>query len=63
MPAAAKVVMQNRAKGPDEILDMMADWFPSGFTADEIPHEKLANVMDNYKKVAGFDIQTLNQKN
>ena len=63
VPAAAKVVIQNRAKGPDEIMDMMADWFPSGFTADEIPHEKLANVMDNYKKVAGFDIQTLNQKN
>ncbi len=63
VPAAAKVVLQNRAKGPDEIMDMMEDWFPKGFSKDEIPHEELAKVMDNYKKVAGFDIQTLNQKN
>ena len=63
VPAAAKVVLQNRAKGPDEIMDMMEDWFPKGFSEDEIPHEELAKVMDNYKKVAGFDIQTLNQKN
>lgn len=62
VPAAAKVVLQNRAKGPDEIMDMMEDWFPNGFTPEEVPHDKLAAVMDNYKKVAGFDIQTLNQK-
>ena len=63
VPAAAKVVLQNRAKGPDEIMDMMENWFPKGFSEEEIPHEELAKVMDNYKKVAGFDIQTLNQKN
>lgn len=63
VPAAAKVVIQNRAKGPDEIMDMMEDWFPNGFSEEEIPYKELANVMDNYKKVAGFDIQTLNQKN
>lgn len=63
VPATAKVVLQNRAKGPDEIMDMMEDWFPKGFTKDEIPHEELAKVMDNYKKVAGFDMHTLNQKN
>lgn len=62
VPAAAKVVLQNRAKGPDEIMDMMEDWFPNGFKPEEVPHDKLAAVMDNYKKVAGFDIQTLNQK-
>lgn len=63
VPAAAKVVLQNRAKGPDEIMDMMEGWFPDGFLENEIPHDKLALVMDNYKKIAGFDIQTLNQKN
>lgn len=62
VPAAAKVVLQNRAKGPDEIMDMMEDWFPNGFSPEEVPHDKLAAVMDNYKKIAGFDIQTLNQK-
>jgi 5-methylphenazine-1-carboxylate 1-monooxygenase len=63
VPATSKVVLQNRAKGPDEILDLMEDLFPKGFREDEIPHEKLENIMDNYKKIAGFDIQTLNQKN
>lgn len=62
VPATAKVVLQNRAKGPDEIMDMMEGWFPDGFSQKEIPHDKLALVMDNYKKIAGFDIQTLNQK-
>jgi 5-methylphenazine-1-carboxylate 1-monooxygenase len=62
VPATAKVVLQNRAKGPDEIMDMMAEWFPNGFSPEEIPHDKLAAVMDNYKTVAGFDIQSLNQK-
>lgn len=62
VPAAAKVVLQNRAKGPDQIMDMMEERFPQGFTPDEIPHEELANVMEHYKKIAGFDVQTLNQK-
>jgi 5-methylphenazine-1-carboxylate 1-monooxygenase len=62
VPATTKVVLQNRAKGPDQIMDMMEDWFPNGFKPDEIPHDKLAEVMDNYKRVAGFDIQSLNQK-
>jgi len=62
VPAAAKVVLQNRAKGPDQIMDMMEERFPQGFTPDEIPHDELGNVMDHYKKIAGFDVQTLNQK-
>lgn len=62
-PATARVVLQNRAKGPDEIMDMMEDWFPDGFTPAEVPHDKLATVMDNYKRIAGFDVQTLNTKN
>jgi 5-methylphenazine-1-carboxylate 1-monooxygenase len=62
VPAAAKVVLQNRAKGPDQIMDMMEERFPQGFTPDEIPQEELANVMEHYKKIAGFDVQTLNQK-
>ena len=62
VPAAAKVVMQNRAKGPDEIMDMMEDRFPIGFSEAEIPHEELATVMNHYKQIAGFDVQSLNQK-
>jgi 5-methylphenazine-1-carboxylate 1-monooxygenase len=62
VPVTAKIVLQNRQKGPDEIMDLMEDRFPNGFTEDEIPHEDLTKVMDNYRIVAGFDIQSLNQK-
>ena len=62
VPATAKVVLQNRKKGPDQIMDMMENWFPIGFTKEEIPHEKLKTVMDNYRKVAGFDVESLNAK-
>jgi 5-methylphenazine-1-carboxylate 1-monooxygenase len=60
-PVTSKVVLQNRAKGPDQIMDMMEDWFPEGFIQDEIPHTELEKVMDNYRKVAGFDVESLNK--
>lgn len=62
VPAAAKVVLQNRKKGPDQIMDMMEEWFPDGFEKEQIPHEELKKVMDNYKEVAGFDVESLNAK-
>jgi 5-methylphenazine-1-carboxylate 1-monooxygenase len=62
VPNTAKVVLQNRKKGPDQIMDMMEDWFPDGFSEEEIPHEALKKVMDHYKVVAGFELNSLNQK-
>ena len=62
VPATAAVVRQNRQKGPDFIMDLMEERFPAGFTKEQIPHTELSDVMANYKKVAGFDMQTLNQK-
>jgi 2-polyprenyl-6-methoxyphenol hydroxylase-like FAD-dependent oxidoreductase len=60
LPATTKVVLQNRAKGPDEIMDMMEERFPKGFKKHEIPHDELKLIMDHYKKIAGFDVKTLN---
>ncbi|MDZ7878644.1 MAG: flavin-dependent oxidoreductase [Saprospiraceae bacterium] len=62
VPATTKVVLQNRQKGPDFIMDLMEERFPDGFSDGEIPHEELANIMEHYKQVAGFDIKTLNEK-
>ncbi|MFZ9660782.1 MAG: flavin-dependent oxidoreductase [Chitinophagaceae bacterium] len=62
VPAAAKVVRQNRQKGPDIILDLMEERFPNGFKVEEIPHDELAKLMLHYKEIAGFDIKTLNSK-
>lgn len=62
VPAAAKVVLQNRQKGPDFIMDLMEERFPQGFSPNEIPQDELAEIMEHYKQVAGFDIKTLNAK-
>ena len=62
VPATAKVVLQNRQKGPDFIMDLMEERFPAGFTPDQVPHEELAGIMEQYKQIAGFDIKSLNAK-
>ena len=61
VPATGKVVLKNRQKGPDLMLDMMEARFPNGFTPEEIPHEELNEIMDKYKQIAGFDKKTLNE--
>jgi 2-polyprenyl-6-methoxyphenol hydroxylase-like FAD-dependent oxidoreductase len=62
VPATANVVLQNRQKGPDFIMDLMEERFPLGFTPDQIPLEELAGIMEQYKQIAGFDIKSLNAK-
>lgn len=62
VPATSQVVLQNRQKGPDFIMDLMEERFPDGFQAGEIPVEELAEVMAHYKQIAGFDVESLNAK-
>ncbi len=62
VPATAKVVLQNRKKGPDFIMDLMEERFPQGFKEGEIPHNELDQIMETYKQIAGFDVGSLNQK-
>ncbi len=62
VPVTAKVVLQNRQKGPDFIMDLMEERFPNGFEKNEIPQEELSEIMEQYKKIAGFDMQSLNAK-
>ena len=62
LPATSRVVLQNRAKGPDEIMDIMEERFPEGFEPHEIPKAELAGIMDHYKQIAGFQVDSLNKK-
>jgi 2-polyprenyl-6-methoxyphenol hydroxylase-like FAD-dependent oxidoreductase len=62
VPATAQVVLQNRQKGPDFIMDLMEERFPEGFEEGQVPHAELAEVMAKYKQIAGFDVETLNAK-
>lgn len=61
VPATSKVVLKNRQKGPDLMLDVMEERFPNGFQPEEIPHDELNAIMNKYKQIAGFDKQTLNE--
>lgn len=60
--ATTQVVLKNRKKGPDVMLDLMEERFPNGFEQDEIPKTELDQIMEGYKKVAGFDKQSLIHK-
>jgi 2-polyprenyl-6-methoxyphenol hydroxylase-like FAD-dependent oxidoreductase len=61
-PATAKVVLTNRSDPPDAILREV--WTRSGGKPfaridDVMPTAELQAILDRYKKVAGFDIETL----
>jgi 2-polyprenyl-6-methoxyphenol hydroxylase-like FAD-dependent oxidoreductase len=62
VPATGQVVLQNRQKGPDFIMDLMEERFPDGFEEGQVPQQELAEVMAKYKQIAGFDVETLNAK-
>ena len=61
-PATAKVVLTNRTDPPDAILREV--WNRSGGKRferieDVMPTAELEAILDRYKKVAGFDRETL----
>lgn len=64
LPPTAKIVMANRANGPDHVLQMAEERAPDGFenVYDVIPKEELEDIGRVYKKVAGFEMDSVNVK-
>lgn len=64
LPPTAKIVMANRANGPDHVLQMAEERAPDGFSNvyDVIPKDELEEIGRVYKKVAGFEMDSVNQK-
>lgn len=64
LPPTAKIVMANRANGPDHVMQVAEERAPQGFKNihDVIPKEELEEIGRAYKVVAGFDIEKVNQK-
>ena len=64
-PSANKIVETNRLDGPDKILDIVAEKAPNGFKNinDVMPQEKMKQIAEKYKVIAGFDADTLNSSN
>lgn len=63
-PATAKIVLQNRMMGPEKVMQIVEDRAPGGFADlnDVISRAELEQVAAEYKKIAGFAKEELNQK-
>jgi len=61
-PATAAVVQSNRRAGPHRCQDLVEERAPDGFTelSQVITHEELEQIAADYKHLAGFDVETLN---
>jgi 2-polyprenyl-6-methoxyphenol hydroxylase-like FAD-dependent oxidoreductase len=63
-PATAKVVLANRANGPEQVMQLVETRAPDGFLAiDEVLSKaELEEAAAGYKRLAGFDKDKLNQR-
>lgn len=61
---ANDVVRASRQNGPDEVLEIVAARCPEGATNihDFVPLEELQTVIDEFKQVSGFHVDTLNAR-
>ncbi len=64
LPATAKIVLQNRQMGPEQVMQIVEERAPNGFENlyDVISQEELESIASRYKQIAGFDKDALNKK-
>ena len=60
----ANIVWSNRKNGPEHVMQIVEERAPDGFEHlhDVISRKELEDFANSYKKIAGFDRQTLNTK-
>ncbi len=63
-PATAAVVQSNRRAGPHRCQDLVEERAPNGFTDlhDVVSQQELAEIAADYKRIAGFDVERLNNR-
>lgn len=63
LESTSRIVLVNRENGPDKIMEMMEERAPNGFENidDIISHKELEAIANHYKKIAGFDKQSINE--
>ncbi|QQS10576.1 MAG: flavin-dependent oxidoreductase [Rhodospirillales bacterium] len=61
LPATARIVETNRARGPDRVLDIVEERAPDGFTDLEsvLPAAELESIVGEYKRIVAMDRDTL----
>ena len=63
-PATTDLVMLNRRNGPEQVMQMVEERAPDGFkvVTDVLSQKELEDIANNYKRVAGFQVEALNAK-
>ncbi len=61
LPKTAAIVLRNRLNGPEQVMQIAHERAPAGFADihDVIPAAELADISLRYKRLAGFDPQSL----
>lgn len=64
LPPTSRIVMANRANGPDHVLQLAHERAPDGFNNiyDVIPKDELEGIGAQYKLIAGFEMEAVNKK-
>ena len=60
----AAVLQANRQAGMSRLIELVEERAPDGFTNlnDVVSQQELAEAAENYKRVAGFTVQTLTNR-
>ncbi|MFN3744372.1 MAG: flavin-dependent oxidoreductase [Hyphomicrobiaceae bacterium] len=63
-PATAQIVLANRANGPEQVMQLVEERAPAGYARieDVLSTEELEAAAAGYKRLAGFDRETLNSR-
>ena len=67
LPPTSAIVFANRGQGPDYVMQLCHERCPDGWKKEEgvesvIPREELNEIGERYKKIAGFDVASVNEK-
>ena len=63
-PATARIVLANRGNGPEQVMQLVRERAPDGFTRieDVLSAAELEETATAYKRIAGFDKDALNAR-
>jgi 2-polyprenyl-6-methoxyphenol hydroxylase-like FAD-dependent oxidoreductase len=63
-PATTRLVLANRGNGPEQVMQLAEERAPGGFrdVHDVLSREELEGIAANYKRLAGFDREALNNR-
>jgi 2-polyprenyl-6-methoxyphenol hydroxylase-like FAD-dependent oxidoreductase len=67
LPPTRAIVYANRGQGPDYVMQLCHERCPDGWEPEKgvesvIPRSELEEIGERYKRVAGFDIESVNEK-